>query len=78
MPGVLAPVLQDASSAGNRQRLDSWQALCLALSDALKHDAATGQWHEGVEHGHGQCITADGAAYNGQWAQGSRCTRTDT
>ena len=34
---------------------------------------ATGEWREGMEHGHGQCITADGATYDGQWNQGTRC-----
>ncbi|DBB01027.1 TPA: hypothetical protein ACH3X1_000927 [Trebouxia sp. C0004] len=34
---------------------------------------ATGQWEEGLEHGHGQCVTADGAAYDGQWEGGVRC-----
>ncbi len=33
---------------------------------------ATGQWEEGLEHGHGQCVTADGAAYDGQWEGGIR------
>ena len=75
---VLAPNPEDASTVANRHRLESWQAWCLALSDLLQIDDATGQWHEGVEHGHGQCITADGAVYDGQWARGSRCFRTDT
>ena len=32
----------------------------------------TGQWKDGVEHGQGKCITADGATYDGQWKKGLR------
>ncbi|KAL3147634.1 hypothetical protein ABBQ38_014684 [Trebouxia sp. C0009 RCD-2024] len=32
-----------------------------------------GQWCEGMENGHGQCVTADGASYDGQWVRGTRC-----
>ena len=35
----------------------------------------TGQWEEGLEQGHGQCVTADGAAYDGQWEAGIRYAR---
>ena len=35
-------------------------------------NAATGQWREALEHGHGQCVTADGATYDGEWKLGSR------
>lgn len=34
-----------------------------------------GQWEEGLEQGHGQCVTADGAAYDGQWEAGVRYAR---
>ena len=35
---------------------------------------ATGQWQESLEHGHGQCVTADGATYDGAWNKGLRLT----
>lgn len=45
--------------------IPSWSSFTIGV--------ATGQWREGMEHGHGQCMTADGASYDGQWMQGTRC-----
>ena len=27
-----------------------------------------GDWHQGLRHGHGEVVNADGSVYRGQWA----------
>ena len=41
-------------------------------SESSMCDGDTGQWIDGLDQGYGQCVSAGGVTYDGQWEHGNR------